>query len=514
MLELPEFNVIKQKAEQGGLLALTHSMTFDHETAISLAGRFIDRSFCVLLESATGGPGNVARYSFLGVDRLWEFRGKGGKGEIRSFSGSEPELHPISEDIRDPLIIVQELFDELQPVSVETSLSVHRQLELAKMSGAFGYLGYDVSGLYEPSIGSPPEKKLGLWDYHFVLPKNLFVLDHLSKALHYIRFFDVRGFRGNDERLGHEYKKEQREIREVVRELLSAYTPPKLSISDAPLDFDRFASTFPKEKFLKAAERCLEEIRAGEVFQIQIGNRISTETEAHPFDIFRHLRMLNPSPYMFYYKFDDDVILGASPEMMVQVEDGWVTHRPIAGTRKRTWNAVTDAKMKEELTCDKKERAEHVMLVDLSRNDIGRISEPGTVIVDDLMMVEEYSHVFHMVSQVRGKLKEGLTSADAMRTSFPNGTMSGAPKIRAMQLINELEPVSREYYAGSLGLLTFDKQLKSTILIRSMHVSEGVASTHASAGMVFDSVPELEWKETRNKMAACATAIQNTLNPG
>ncbi|TWW07921.1 anthranilate synthase component I, partial [Planctomyces bekefii] len=247
------------------------------------------------------------------------------------------------------------------------------------------------------------------------------------------------------------------------------------------------------------------------IFQIQIGNRLSVKTEARPFDIFRHLRMLNPSPYMFFFKTGDHHIVGASPEMMVTVQGRLMTHRPIAGTRRRTWHPDQDRAMRQELVESEKERAEHVMLVDLGRNDIGRVAAPGTVKVEELMTVEEYSHVFHMVSQVTGKLRDGVDAFEAMAASFPNGTVTGAPKIRAMQLINEIEKVSREFYAGSLGIFDTQGGLKSTLLIRTIHIARGRASTQASAGLVYDSNPEHEWLETRNKMAATVLAMQNTL---
>jgi anthranilate synthase component 1 len=286
--------------------------------------------------------------------------------------------------------------------------------------------------------------------------------------------------------------------------------PPPLVTVDAPLDYDVCEASFTKERFFAAAEACLEEIRAGEIFQIQIGNRLTLRTKARPFDVFRHLRILNPSPYMFFYKFGEHHVLGASPEMMVGVQGGRVTHRPIAGTRRRTWDPAKDRAMREELTSSEKERAEHVMLVDLGRNDVGRVARPGSVKVEELMMVEEYSHVFHMVSQVTGELAAGVDAFEALAVAFPNGTVSGAPKIRAQQLINQHEQISREFYAGSLGLFDFFGNLRSTILIRSIHMAGGRASTQASAGIVYDSTPAEEWLETRNKMAACLTAMQNT----
>jgi anthranilate synthase component 1 len=505
MDSLPTLEAFKQAAAEANVIAFAVALNFDHETAVTLANRYVDKDYMFLLESATAGPGSIARYSFLGYEPLWIYQWNLGDSEAQLTKKGTTKPRAFSEG--QPMFGLR---DQLQQFSVKAIYPEAYKIggpDVAESGGACGYFGYDVAQACEPSIGAMPPKGLGIPDALFYLPKFFFVLDHLSHTLHVIRHVEVE--EGED--LDQLYREVCRDMTQTVRDLESVQSPPPLRIATTPIDPDRCEFSFPKAKFLKAAERCLKEIRNGEIFQVQIGNRLTTKTEARPFDVFRHLRSLNPSPYMFFFKFGEHHILGSSPEMMVNVNERKVTHRPIAGTRKRTWIPDKDAAMRRELVESEKERAEHVMLVDLGRNDVGRIAAPGTVKVEELMCVEEYSHVFHMVSQVSGTLAENLDAYDALISGFPNGTVSGAPKIRAMQLINEIEPVSREFYAGSLGMFDFHGNLKSTILIRTIHMANGVASTQASAGIVYDSIPEQEWLETKHKMAACLTAIQNTL---
>jgi len=494
-----------EKAKLVDIFGIGTAFYCDHETAISLADRFVNRDNFFLLESATAGPGNVARYSFMGFDPIWQWDCTGNKGSLLR----RETVSPIELSGLEPISEMYQEFRKLKFASQFNTVSGTHGIDLSAIGGTVGFIGFDVSAKIEPKIGKPPVKKLGLPDMIFQIPQTFMVLDQLSRQLHVYRYIDVGGKSESD--LAKLYDLEIDALEKTIEELAKPHTPPPIKTKNEKIDFEKMTSTFAKGKFFKAAEFCLNEIRNGEIFQVQIGNRMSSETKARPFDIFRHLRMINPSPYMFFYKFGGHHVVGASPEMMVNIEGEEVVHRPIAGTRKRTWNSEKDRKMKKELVESEKERAEHIMLVDLSRNDIGRIAKAGTVKVDELMIVEEYSHVFHMVSQVSCKMREDTNPGEVMALSFPNGTVSGAPKIRAMEIIYDLEPVSREYYAGSLALFDFSGDLKSTILIRSMHIKDGIASTHASAGIVYDSIVEQEWLETRNKMAACVTAIQNTL---
>lgn len=481
MVALPSLAAIEAAAQTADLLALTVSLNFDHETAVSLADRFVDQSHMFLLESASAGPN--ARYSFLGCDPLWTWEWQHARNG------------------HDPIKVLREKMAGIRLASVYPEGVRLGGPDVALMAGPAGFFGYDTSFALESSIGSPLPKTLGVPDAFWFLPRNFLVLDHLQRRLFVSRIVPAQAA----------FEPELAALTALVRRLAAVHVPPPLVCAERPLDYMAPTASFTREAFEQVAQACLEEIRAGEIFQIQISNRLSLASAARPFDVFRHLRMINPSPYMFFYKFGEHVLLGASPEMMVGVQNGRVTHRPIAGTRRRTWDPAQDRVMRQELTSSDKERAEHVMLVDLARNDIGRIARPGTVRVEELMSVEEYSHVFHLVSQVTGELENGLDAFDALAVAFPNGTVTGAPKIRAQQLINRFESKSREFYAGSLGLFDYFGNLRSTLLIRSIHMAGGVASTQAAAGIVYDSKPSQEWLETRNKMAACLTAMQNTL---
>lgn len=518
-MKFPPFEEFKEQAANHNLVALCTSLSWDHETAVSLASRFEDREDMILLESATHGAGHMARHTYVAFDSIWKLNCT---LEAYDWIVKDP-IHKVDHRVCDqtklngidPLKFVEELTVTNSIAELTYGKWKNEDFEVSKLGGAFGYMGYDLAGLYEPTIGQPPRKELGLPDFCFMLPRFILVYDQLRRSLIVVTLF-AHNLKLGEAQYTYEhtledlYKTLLKDTSTLLKGLQNSHTPRRLQIKQTPIDYDQAKSAVVKDEFLRRVERCMEAIRSGEVFQIQIGNRLSVETMAEPFDVFRHLRMLNPSPYMFFMRMGEDVVLGASPEMMVVVQGDKVAHRPIAGTRKKTWDVFKDRQMRQELLTDPKERAEHVMLVDLSRNDLGRVCIPGTVEVDELMVVEEYSHVFHMVSQVDGTLQPGVDASDAMRVSFPNGTVSGAPKVRAMELIYELEDISREYYAGSLGMLCFNGDLKTTILIRTLHMANGVASTQASAGIVFDSVPELEWQETRNKMAACLTAMQNT----
>lgn len=502
-VKLPSFASFEAAAKGHDIVALTVPLAFDHETAVTLVDRFVGEEHVFLLESATAGPN--ARHSFIGFDPIWTWSYDLASGKAHRHDAVAGERVDY---VRDPVAALRELVKEARVGAAYPDGMRLGGPDVATMAGACGYFGYDVAKALEPTVGTMPPKQLGLPDAFYFLPRNFLVLDHLARRLFVSRNVPVRGVA--TAALPKLFDTEIKKLQALLKRLTAVHSPPPLVVTERAPDFESCESAVSRGEFEKRAARCLEEIRAGEIFQIQIGNRLSVKTEARPFDIFRHLRMLNPSPYMFFYKVGEHHILGASPEMMVTVQGDLMTHRPIAGTRKRTWDSAKDAVMRRELVESDKERAEHVMLVDLSRNDIGRVAAPGTVKVEELMTVEEYSHVFHMVSQVTGRLPSGKDAFDAMAVSFPNGTVTGAPKIRAMQLINELETISREFYAGSLGMFDGRGNLRSTLLIRTIHVAHGVAATQASAGMVYDSKPDQEWLETRNKMAAQLLAMQNT----
>jgi len=507
--KLPEFSDFLTAATKHPLVALCVPIAFDHETAITLADRYVDEPYFFLLESAAAGPN--ARYSFLGFDPVWTWQIDSCTKKTCEYSlhldGGKAQSQSLP--ITDPINALRDLMARWQVDTVYPKGTRLGGPDTAAMVGATGFFGFDIGQALEPSIGKAPPKTLGVPDAAFFMPRQFLIVDHLARRLFVARNIPIAD--RNEAKLRRQFASELANLLEQIETLTSAHQAPPLSLSDEPLDFGHFDAALNESEFTSLGVKCLDAVRAGEVFQIQISNRLGRATAARPFDIFRHLRMLNPSPYMFYYKWQDHHLVGASPEMMVGVQGQRMTHRPIAGTRRRTWDPARDTAMRQELVASDKERAEHVMLVDLARNDIGRIAAPGSVKVEELMTVEEYSHVFHMVSQVVGTLPDTVDAYDAMRVSFPNGTVSGAPKIRATQLIYELESMSREFYAGSLGMFDSRGNLKSTLLIRTIHVAHGKASTQAAAGFVYDSTPAHEWQETRNKMAACLLAIQNTL---
>lgn len=501
----PSLEEFYKATQSAAVVALSVTIHYDTETAISLADRFVNEEYFFLLESATAGPGGIAKYSFMGFEPLWSFQVKGDKVEC----GWQGSLNEEALASRNPLSVLEHHWHGMRVAVVPTSQQLIDGIDLCRMGGVVGYVSYDVAHHLEPAVGQCPPPRLKMPGMIKYLPKNFFVLDQLSRKLTMIRYVRT-DLVSSLEDASTTLEREWDELQTIHHRVARPHIPPALRTEPGGPDYEACHATFPRTEFLPAVENCLNEIRNGEIFQIQIGNRLSCPCKARPFDVFRHLRILNPSPYMVFFKFGEEHIICASPEMMVNVSGRKVLHRPIAGTRKRTWQVDKDRQMKHELSTDEKERAEHVMLVDLSRNDLGRIAKPGSVNVDELMVVEEYSHVFHLVSQVSAELRDDVSAFEALSVSFPNGTVSGAPKIRAMQLINEIEPCSRQFYAGSLGIFDFSGDLRSTILIRTIHIAGGVAATQASAGVVYDSVPELEWQETRNKMAACLVAIQRT----
>jgi anthranilate synthase component 1 len=293
-----------------------------------------------------------------------------------------------------------------------------------------------------------------------------------------------------------------------VDALIARLRAPQPARADQPSrSGTELSANFPAGAFQAAVERCKEYIRAGDIFQVVLSQRFSGELQTDPFDIYRALRTINPSPYMFFLRFGETLVIGASPEVLVRKEEDRIEVRPIAGTRPRGKTAEEDLHLEEELLADPKERAEHIMLVDLGRNDVGRVARPGTVEVSELMVVERYSHVMHIVSNVRGQLKGGMDAFDVFRATFPAGTLSGSPKIRAMEIIDELEPCRREVYGGAVGYFSFSGNMDMAIAIRTLVVHEGKVYLQAGAGIVADSDPEAEYTETINKAMGVRKAI-------
>ena len=475
----PSLGEVRELARSHTLVPLRHTFIDDCETPVSAYLKLRGEGPSFLLESAEQGQ-RFGRWSFIGVAPRTVIRLDGGELTV----GGEPRA------FGDPYAAVAE------------ELSRYRVAPLEGLppfsGGAVGLFGYDLVRHAEPTVGAPNPDELGAPDLALMVSDVLLAFDHFTHELTVLAnvFVDEHVERGYEEALA--------AITEV-RERLAAPVPrARPSRSGVPA----FTSNIGPEGFTDAVERAKEYIRAGDIYQAVPSQRWSAESPVEAFSIYRGLRTVNPSPYMYFLDFEDFEIAGASPESLVKVTAGRAEQRPVAGTRPRAATAEGDLEHARELLADPKERAEHVMLVDLARNDLGRVCEYGSVVVDELMVVETYSHVMHIVSSVSGTLGDGVTAMDALRASLPAGTLSGAPKIRAMQILDELEPVKRGPYGGAVGYLSYTGDLDTCIYIRSAFVKEGRVYMQAGAGIVADSDAAEELRETEAKAGAVLAAIE------
>ena len=469
----PTLPDVKKLSQDGNVVPIYREIVADLETPVSAFLKINRGGYSFLLESVEGGE-RLARYSFIGTEpyRVLTVRG---------------------EDKTDPLPLIAEELGRYKIVPVS---------ELPKFcGGAIGYLSYETVTRFE-ELPSPDRAPLGLPESLFMFVDTLLIFDHVTHKIKVLSHVHLDGD------IAEAYQKAVDKIDNLVEKLNQPLKPSQqMNAATRSTSESRLSSNFSKEGFEKSVLKIKQYITAGEAIQVVLSQRLAQPTVADPFEIYRALRTINPSPYMFFLDFADFYLIGASPEILVRVEDGVVTTRPLAGTRPRGKSLAEDAMLEQELRSDEKERAEHIMLVDLGRNDIGRVSEPGTVEVSELMEVERYSHVMHLVTHVQGKLRRGLSAFDALRACFPAGTVSGAPKIRAMEIIAELEPEKRGPYAGAAGYFSFSGNMDMAIAIRTMVVGKGVAYTQAGGGIVYDSVPEREYEETMNKARALLKAI-------
>ena len=437
---------------------------------------------CFLLESVHGGE-NVGRYTFIGIRPVRTLTANGTQLETRD--GTRTRKYKA------------DLFAELQKLFAE-----HRTAAITGLppftSGAVGYFAYDLIRRLEP-IPDRARNDLKVPDCHLMFFDRLLAFDHVRQQLHIIATANVR-----KEAPKKAYARAVKDIAAIEKKL--AGPTPKLPKPKKEKIAPK--ASVSREKYLADVERTKEYIAAGDVFQLVLSQRLEFKTSLDPFAIYRALRQVNPSPYMYFLRMGDMTVLGSSPEMLVKVSGEQVQYRPIAGTRPRGKSEAEDTRLEAELRADEKERAEHIMLVDLGRNDVGRISEIGSVKVKDLMFVERYSHVMHMVSALEGKLKKGLSAWDAFTSCFPAGTLTGTPKVRAMQIIEELEPMRRGVYGGSVFYADFAGNLDSCIAIRTMLVKGNKAYIQAGGGIVADSVPEAEYQESLNKAQALVRAVE------
>jgi anthranilate synthase component 1 len=474
--------------KQGDLVPVYRRLLADLETPVSVFIKLTQHAQAsFLLESVEGGE-QVGRYSFIGVDPrgMLTFR----HNQIRRTVDGETTTRKLAAD-EDPLMAIRAELEAATPVSVPGLPRL--------VGGAVGYLGYDIVRYFE-RLPETATDDLEVPDAAFMLPDTLVIFDH---AKHQLLVLANAHNTGNPEAAYHDAV---RRIDQIVAAL--GRPLPPIEIPGEPLD-DELTSNITRDTYEKNVRAAKEYIAAGDAFQIVLSQRFTRRTTAPPLMIYRALRALNPSPYMFYLKFGDDfTLMGASPEMMVRVEDGVATYRPIAGTRKRGMVEAEDKALEAELLADPKERAEHVMLVDLGRNDLGRVSEYGTVNVTKMMYIERYSHVMHIVSNIEGQVREGVDAFDVFRATFPAGTLSGAPKVRAMEIIEELEGTRRGPYGGAVGYFSYDGSMDTCITIRALLMQGDRVYIQAGGGIVADSDPEREYEETVNKAKALAVAVQ------
>ena len=496
----PTFDEFAALARDHTVVPVYRRLTGDTLTPVSAFCKLQEGDWSFLFESVVGGE-RVGRYSFLGAAPFRTFEARGTRTRTRDGTGPWVEA-----EAADPLRVLEEMIAEFRAPSVPG---------LPRFcGGAVGYAGYDTVRYVEKLPNAPPDDR-GLPDLSFGFYDRMFIFDHAAKTIMAVAHW--RGVRGresgvSEEDLRRSYREACARVDALVEQLQGGAADLRLTDIEPrpvasgglrpPLD-----SNFTQPEFEAAVEKAREYINAGDAFQIVLSQRFRTETTARPFDIYRALRVVNPSPFMFYLRAGEVTLVGASPEIMCRVENGVITNRPLAGTRRRGATPEEDAALAAELLADPKERAEHIMLVDLARNDVGRVAELGSVKISDLLTVERYSHVMHLSSTVTGKLRPGLTAFDALRASLPAGTLSGAPKVRAMEIIDELEPHRRGPYGGAVGYVDFSGNMDTCIALRTMVLLGQTAYVQAGAGLVADSVPATEYQETVHKAMSLLRAI-------
>lgn len=488
----PAVEEVVTLARQYNLIPVAKRLLADMETPIRLFQRYAERDRAFLLESVEGGV-QWARYSFIGSDPFLMISGKKGSvyaetgGQKRELTGKPvEELKALLRSYRSPKQ------DDLPPFT----------------GGAIGFFGYDLLQYYE-NLPAHALDDLKMDDIRFMFCDRIIVFDHVKQQILLVGNLHVEDG-DTDETIRTKYRQLDHALEATAAELQEDGPREKLNRSSIPADIDlkEVRSNLTKEQFVDNVERAKDYIRAGDIFQVVLSQRFHIETEVAPLHVYRLLRTLNPSPYMYYLKMDEEIIVGTSPEALVKVDGDRVETRPIAGTRPRGHTEEADRELAAELLADEKERAEHLMLVDLGRNDLGRVSRFGTVKCDSFMEIERYSHVMHIVSNVSGRLDDNKDFFDAFLSCLPAGTVSGAPKLRAMEIIAELEREARGAYAGAIGYLGFNGNMDSCITIRTIVFRKGRAYVQAGAGIVWDSVPEKEYEETVNKAKGMLKAIR------
>ena len=487
MKHLPEFETFRKLANDVDMVPVYRQLTSDTLTPVQAYSKLKGDS-AFLFESVVGGE-KVGRFSFLGDNPFMK---------IEAFANSVI----VTEGDTPREYIADDPLKELEKL-----LERYRAVHLAELprfcGGAVGYAGYDVIR-YAEHLPNAPEDDRKVPDMAFAFFDRMIIFDHIRKTILVVCHADA-----NSEDLQNEYDRAAARVDELCQQLqetTSDIQPADVSIGGEPTL--EYQSNFEQKEFEQAVENCKEYIKAGDIFQVVISQRLKLETTSKPLSIYRALRVVNPSPFMFLLKTSGMHLVGASPEIMVRAEDGEITIRPLAGTRKRGATPAEDQALADELLADEKERAEHVMLVDLARNDVGRIAKYGSVTLNDVMVVERYSHVMHITSNVYGQLRDGLSALDSLRAGLPAGTVSGAPKVRAMQIIDEQERHRRGPYAGAVGYIDFTGNMDTCIALRTLVMQDQTVYVQVGAGIVADSVPESEYHETLNKAKGLLRAIE------
>ena len=485
----PPIEEVKVLAKEYNIIPVTMEVYADMETPISLFKRFEDSKYCFLLESVEGGE-KWARYSFIGRNPFLILKSIENKTILEYKDGTINTLEG------NPISAMKKLMEAYKGPDLPSLPRFN--------GGAVGFFGYDLIRYYEELPNVNPDD-LQLPDCHFLFMDEVIVFDHLKQKIQIVVNLHV------EKNMERAYNSVTMRLKEIYKEILSSRWKtadnfkPDFSQDKKPFEF---SSNFSKEEYCENVKMAKDYIKNGDIFQVVLSQRLCVETNQDPLNVYRVLRIINPSPYMYYLKFNDYRIVGSSPEMLVRVEKGTVETCPIAGTRKRGETKAEDEKLEKELLCDVKELSEHTMLVDLGRNDIGRVSKYGSVTAKNLMHIEKYSHVMHIVTNVEGELREDKTSFDALMSILPAGTLSGAPKVRAMEIIDELENVKRGTYGGGIGYLSFNGNLDSCITIRTIIFKDNKAYVQSGAGIVADSDPETEYNETLSKAKALLKALE------
>ncbi len=486
----PSYETFKEKAKEGNLIPVYREILADLETPVSAFLKIDEGEYSYLLESVEGGE-KWARYCFLGSNPSVVFKSKGDKIYVtRNGIVKEEKVDG------NPLNSLKRLMSEYKPVKVDGLPRF--------FGGAVGYIGYDMVRFFE-SLPHEAIDDLNIPDSVFVITDTILIFDNIGQKIKVVSNAHIKD--GDAESA---YKEAIGRIDAIIDKLRTQVTSHKSQVSNKKFrnPNSELRTNMSKEVFKESVLKCKEYIKEGDIFQVVLSQRLETDFQSDPFDIYRALRTINPSPYMYFFKLGDIKIVGSSPEVLVRVEDEMVEVRPIAGTRPRGATEEEDKRLARELLSDEKERAEHIMLIDLGRNDIGRVSKKGSVEVNELMVIEKYSHVMHIVSNVKGRLEKNLDCYDVLKATFPAGTVSGAPKIRAMEIIEELEPTRRGIYAGSVGYFSFSGNMDMAITIRTLLIKGNTAYLGIGAGIVADSEPEREFEETMNKGKALIKAIE------